>query len=174
MYKFLNLTWKNRKKDENLIKLWKSRLISWRREPSIVRIERPTRLDRARRLGWKPINGIIIVRVRVKKGSRKRKDMPRHVKTTSYYFYRTLDIPLQVIAEQRAQRKYINMEVLGSYYVAEDGKYIWYEVILVDPNNPNVLSREEYAWIINHRKRALRGLTPRMRRTLKEVRRHIK
>ena len=161
-YKYIFETWKKRFKDENLKKLVKERLIKWRREPEIVRIERPTRLDRARKLGWKPINGIVLVRVRVKKGWRKRKDMPRHVKTKSYYYYRSLNISLRAIAEQRAQRKYPNLEVINSYYVGEDGKYKWYEVILADPNNPNVYSREEYSWLLNskNRKRALRGLTP--------------
>lgn len=139
----------------------KSKLIQFRKEPSIIRIERPTRLDKARRLGWKPIPGIIIVRVRVKKGWRKRKDMPRSRRSKAYYWYRSLNISLRAIAEQRAQRKYTNMEVLNSYYVAEDGKYVWYEVILADPYNPNVYSREQYSWLINrkNRKRALRGLS---------------
>ena len=161
-YNYIFETWKKRFKDENLKKLIKERLIKWRREPEIVRIERPTRLDRARKLGWKPINGIILVRVRVKKGWRKRKDMPRHVKTKNYYYYRSLNMSLRAIAEQRVQRKYQNLEVINSYYVGEDGKYKWYEVILADPNNSNIYNREEYSWLLNskNRKRALRGLTP--------------
>lgn len=174
LYRFIFLSWKNKDKKEELIRLWRERLMKWRKEPAVVRIERPTRLDKARKLGWKPINGIILVRVRVRKGWRKRKDFPRSRKPKNYYVYRSLEIPLQVIAEQRAQREYPNLEVLNSYYVGEDGKYKWYEVIMVDPNNPNVLSREEYSWIglKSNRKRALRGLTPRMRRRLREVRLH--
>ena len=161
-YNYIFETWKNRFKDENLKKLIKERLIKWRREPEIIRIERPTRLDKARKLGWKPINGIILVRIRIKKGLRKRKYMPRNVKTKNYYYYRSLNMSLRAIAEQRAQRKYPNLEVINSYYVGEDGKYKWYEVILADTNNPNVYSREEYSWLLNskNRKRALRGLTP--------------
>ncbi|BFI73667.1 50S ribosomal protein L15e [Nanoarchaeota archaeon] len=164
-YSYISEIWKKRFKDERIKKFIRERLIIWRREPEIVRIERPTRLDKARRLGWKPINGIVLVRVRVKKGWRKRKDMPRHVKSVNYQFYRPLNISLQSIAEQRVQRKYSNMEILGSYYVGEDGKYKWFEVILVDPNNPNIYNREEYSWLLlkKHRKRALRGLTPSFR-----------
>jgi len=171
-YFYISKLWKSKWKDEKLIKLWRERLIQWRREPAIVRIDRPTRLDRARKLGWKPIRGIILVRVRVRKGWRKRKEYPRSRRPKAYRFYRSLEIPLQVIAEQRAQRAYPNLEVLNSYYVGEDGEYKWYEVIMVDPNEPSILSREEYAWIAakKHRKRALRGLTPRNRRRLKEVR----
>ena len=161
-YNYIFETWKKRSKDENLKKLIKERLTKWRKEPEIVRIERPTRLDKARKMGWKPINGIILVRIRVKKGLRKRKDMPRHVKTVKYYFYRSLNMSLRAIAEQRVQRKYPNLEVINSYYVGEDGKYKWYEVILADPNNLNIYNREEYSWLLNskNRKRALRGLTP--------------
>jgi len=173
-YFYISKLWKNKWKDEKLTKLWRERLIQWRREPAIVRIDRPTRLDRARKLGWKPIRGIILVRVRVRKGWRKRKGYPRSRRPKTYRFYRPLEIPLQVIAEQRAQRAYPNLEVLNSYYVGEDGEYKWYEVIMVDPNEPSILSREEYAWIAakKHRKRALRGLTPRNRRRLKAVREH--
>ena len=173
-YWYVQQLWKQPK--ENLGMLWKERLIQWRKDPMIKRIERPTRIDRARRLGWKPIQGIILVRVRVRKGSRKREDMPRSRRTKSYYWYRNLEIPLQVIAETRANKKYPNMEVLGSYYVGEDGRYKWYEIILVDPSHPAVKSREEYSWLANkaQRKRVFRGLTPRMRRRLKEVRKHRK
>ena len=42
----------------------------------------------------------------------------------------------QWICEQRAARKFPNLEVLNSYYLAKDGKHIWYEIILVDPQHP--------------------------------------
>ncbi|RIB35675.1 MAG: 50S ribosomal protein L15e [Candidatus Nanoclepta minutus] len=171
-YFYISRLWKKKWKDEALSRLWKERIKEWKEQPSVFRIERPTRLDRARKLGWKPIRGIVLVRVRVKKGWRKRKDFPRSRKTKNYRFYRSLEIPLQVIAEQRAQRKYPNLEVSNSYYVGEDGVYEWYEVIMIDPNEPSILSREEYAWISTkkHRKRALRGLTPRNKRRLEEAR----
>lgn len=37
------------------------------------------------------------------------------------------------IAVSRAQKKYDNMRVLGHHEVASDGKYHWFEVIMVDP-----------------------------------------
>src|SRR3989304_2005917 len=42
--------------------------IGWRREPGVKRLARPTRLDRARRLGYKPKQGILVARVRVRRG----------------------------------------------------------------------------------------------------------
>jgi len=44
------------------------RLLTWRRETTVTRLERPTRLDRARAIGWKAKRGFIIVRVRVRRG----------------------------------------------------------------------------------------------------------
>ncbi|BBL45456.1 50S ribosomal protein L15e [Nanobdella aerobiophila] len=167
IYKYIRKFWRD---DNELTKrIWINRLVEFRRQPEIHRIYRPTRLDKARRLGWKPLNGIVLLRIRVKKGLRKRKDMPRHVKTVNYYYYRPLDISLRSIAEQRAQRKYSNLEVINSYYVAEDGKYKWYEIIMADPNNPNIYNREEYSWLLyrKNRKRALRGLTPSFKKARK-------
>ncbi len=169
-YKYVQQLWKRPK--DNLGELYRQRLIQWRREPSIVKLERPTRIDRARSLGWKPLPGMVVVRVKIRRGSRKREKFAGGRRTKSYYFYRYLDIPLQVIAEQRAARKFPNMEVLGSYWVGEDGQYKWFEVILVDPYNPNIYSRPEYSWLLlkANRKRVFRGLTPRAKkaRRLKE------
>jgi len=46
----------------------KSKAITWRTEHAIQRIERPSRLDRARKLGYKAKQGIILVRARVGRG----------------------------------------------------------------------------------------------------------
>jgi large subunit ribosomal protein L15e len=40
---------------------------------------------------------------------------------------------MRLIAEERAARKFPNLEVLNSYWVWEDGRFKWYEVIMVDP-----------------------------------------
>jgi len=150
-----------RERPEELKELFKQRLIEWRREPSIIRIERPTNLRRARELGYKPIQGLIVVRVRLRKrGSFKTRPdagrKPKKMATVTIY----RKISRQAIAEARANRKYPNLEVLGSYEIADDGKYKWFEVILVDPTHPQIISRPEYAWIVNQRKRVFRGLTP--------------
>ncbi|MEM5881906.1 MAG: 50S ribosomal protein L15e, partial [Candidatus Aenigmatarchaeota archaeon] len=69
LYKSLREYWK--KKDLRK-ELFKERLKQWRKEEAIVRVERPTRLDRARALGYKAKQGFIIVRVRIRKGGRSR------------------------------------------------------------------------------------------------------
>ena len=53
--------------------IWFQRLVEWRNGGAVVRIERPTRLDRARALGYRAKQGIILARVRVLRGGRKRR-----------------------------------------------------------------------------------------------------
>jgi len=46
MYKYVREAWK--KPHEGLNQLLKARMIEWRQEETTVRIDRPTRIDRAR------------------------------------------------------------------------------------------------------------------------------
>jgi large subunit ribosomal protein L15e len=126
----------------------KKRLIEWRKQPTVIRIEKPTKIYKARMLGYKAKQGIIVVRVRVRKGKmeRERPDSgrrPKRMGTTRL----TIKKSLRWIAEEKAQRKFPNLEVLNSYYVAEDGKYKWYEVIMVDPYHPAIKSDKNLSWI---------------------------
>jgi large subunit ribosomal protein L15e len=68
---------------------------------------------------------------------------------------------LQWIAEERAARKYPNMEVLNSYWVGQDGEHKWFEVILVDRSHPAILNDAKINWITRppHKGRVYRGLT---------------
>uniref|UniRef100_A0A7J3ZLE2 Large ribosomal subunit protein eL15 n=1 Tax=Fervidicoccus fontis TaxID=683846 RepID=A0A7J3ZLE2_9CREN len=161
MYRYIAMAWKRPYVGEHG-ELMRQRLIKWRREPSIVRVEEPTRLDRARSLGYKAKQGIIVVRVRVRKGGlrRERPNAGRRPKRMGVYGYAPAK-SIRLIAEERAARKYPNMEVLNSYYVGEDGQHKWYEVILVDPHHPAVKNDPELKWICNksNRGRVFRGLT---------------
>ncbi len=155
------LIWRKRE-EEDLSRLWRDRLIRWRREPAIVRVDRPTRIDRARSLGYRAKQGFIIARVRIRKGGR-RKSRPRSGRKPAGLgiLKLTPGKSIRQIAEERAARKFPNLEVLNSYYVAEDGKYYWYEIILVDPHHPVVRSDPRINWIINpaNKRRVFRGLT---------------
>ena len=53
----------------------------------------------------------------------------------------------QQIAEERAQKKFVNLTVLNSYWVMQDGKYYWYEIIMVDPNHPVIKSDKKLQWL---------------------------
>ena len=161
LYHYLREQWK-RPFDGEHKEIMKERLIQWRRDPAVVRVDKPTRLDRARALGYKAKQGIVVVRVRVRKGglNRPRPNKGRRPKRMGVYGYAPAK-PTRLIAEERAARKYPNLEVLNSYWVGEDGMYEWYEVILVDPHHPAIKSDPELKWITNpvHKGRAFRGLT---------------
>jgi len=165
LYKYLKDTWQNNKKLDSIIK---ERMIKYRREPTIVKIDKPTRLDKARRLGYKAKQGIVVCRVKIIKGARRRPSIARGRKPSKYGLtHISTTKNLRAIAEQRANRKMINMEVLGSYYIADDSKNVWYEVILVDPNHPAIQKDKDLNWIIQQRGRAFRGLTAASKRSNK-------
>jgi large subunit ribosomal protein L15e len=131
----------------------RERVIVWRRQPVIVRINKPTRIDRARRLGYKAKKGFIITRVRVRRGGRRkpRPRMGRRQKRMGVSKY-TPAKSIKLIAEERVARKYPNLEVLGSYWVWEDGRSKWFEIILVDPHSPSIKSDSDTSWISGNQK----------------------
>jgi large subunit ribosomal protein L15e len=149
MYSHLRDAWK-KPKNSYIKDLMKQRVIIWRKQPSSVKIDKPTRLDRARSLGYKAKHGIHIVRTRVRRGGRRklRPILGRRQKRMGVKKY-TPAKSKQLIAEERTARKYPNLEVLNSYWVWQDGRYKWYEVILVDPNHPAIKSDKGLGWIAN-------------------------
>src|SRR3989344_5517798 len=68
MYKYLQQAWQS----EQMKEILKARMISWRAENAIAKIEYPSRLDRAHALGYKAKQGFILARVRIGKGTSKR------------------------------------------------------------------------------------------------------
>lgn len=163
MYSYVSESWRKIVgKEDELKNFLRERLTLWRKQPVIVRVERPTRPDRARRLGYRAKQGFVVVRVRVRKGGL-RKPRPRSGRKPKGLGVakKTPGKNLQWIAEERVARKYPNMEVLNSYYVGEDGRWKWFEVILVDPNHPAIKSDPKINWICSrvHRGRVFRGLT---------------
>lgn len=141
----------------------RDRLVAWRRGESFVRLEHPTRIDRARALGWRAKPGFVVVRARVRRGGL-RKPWPmggRHPKRRGMLKI-TMAKSIQRIAEERTAKRYPNLQVLASYWVGEDGMHKFYEVILVDPHHPVIRSDPKIAWIAEpqHRGRVYRGLTP--------------
>lgn len=156
LYKYVNSAWK--KQDHNFMLMHKKRLAEWRKQDSTVRIEKPTRIDRARSVGYRAKPGVIIVRQRVERGGRKRPSIRSGRRTAHSYQGKILSKNYQRIAEERAHEKYKNCEVLNSYFVGEDGIYRWYEVILLDRTHPAIMSDPIYKNIID-KGRAERGLT---------------
>ena len=73
MYHYISEAW-NTPYDSYVKDLQWERLIQWRKDENFLKIDHPTRLDRARKLGYKAKQGFVVVRARVRKGSlRKRR-----------------------------------------------------------------------------------------------------
>ena len=147
MYRYIADAWKNPEKSY-LKDLNKERRYLWRREENFCRVERPTRLDRARSLGYKAKQGYVIVRGRVRKGTFNKRTIKggRRAKRKGITKI-TVGKSLQRLAEERTQKRYPNLEVLNSYWVGMDGQYEWYEVILVDPHHAVIKADPKINWI---------------------------
>jgi len=162
LYQNIRQLWKKPK--ESMKEETRSRLIQWRREPRFEKIEKPTRLDRARGLGYKAKKGFVIVRGRIGRGGRNRPLYGRKGRKPSKSGITgfTASKSLQWMMEERVQKKYLNLEVLGSYEVGEDGRYKWFEIILVDPMVSEIRKDKNLKWIASgkNRRRVFRGLTP--------------
>ncbi len=160
MYKYLRDAWQSDSIHQ------RERILLWRREPTTVRIDHPTRLERARSLGYKAKQGYLIVRQRVDLGGRMRPDIVAGRKPKNNRQNKMLDMNYQHIAERRAYERYAaNCEVMNSYLVGDDGKQAWYEVILVDKTHPIIQADERVNGLIENRARVMRGLTMAGRRS---------
>jgi len=160
MYDYVREQWK--KPDTSYQSPLKNRLIQWRKEESFTRVERPLRIDRARSLGYKAKQGYIVVRARVRRGGLRKHKIKGGRKPSSKGMKKiTAAKSIQRIAEERTAKRYPNMEVLNSYWVGEDGKYHYYEVILVDSSHPAILNDPKINWISDpaNKRRVLRGKT---------------
>jgi len=148
--------------DGKLAELQWQRKQDWREQGAIERVDRPTRLDKARELGYKAKQGVVVVRVSVRKGTARKqrhKAGRRSKRQGVNRIGRRKNI--QRIAEERASRKHPNLRVLNSYWVGEDGSQKWHEIIMLDPNHPAIQNDDDLGWICDdsHTNRAFRGLT---------------
>ena len=161
-YKYLEQLWKKKQSDV-LRFLLRMRAWEYRQGAKVKTVSRPTRPDKARRLGYKAKEGYVIVRVAVRRGGRKRPNgkgivygKPKHqgivVKANRN---------LRAYAEGRAGKYATNLRVLNSYWIAEDASHKYFEVIMVDPQHTKIRNDPRINWIVNpvHKHRELRGLT---------------
>lgn len=160
-YKYMAEEWA--KPDDSFVaELMRQRLVQWRRQPTVTRIEHPTRLDRARKLGYKAKQGFVVVRTRVRRGGL-RKIRPRSGRRPKRMGVAKFkpSKSIRLIAEERTAKKFPNLEVLNSYWVGQDGRSKWFEVILVDPNSPVIQSDKDINWITErqHTSRVFRSMT---------------
>lgn len=135
-------TWQN---------LWKTRspllrdkAVLWRKQNAITRIDKPSRIFKARRLGYKAKQGIVVIRMRVGTGGMRRKRpkggrRQKHLGVTRI----KADVSMKEVAERRVLERYPNMKLLGSYFLYKDGLHYWFEVILADPSHPRISKDKE-------------------------------
>jgi len=122
----------------------RNRAVQWRKQNAITRIDKPSRIQRARRLGYKAKQGIIVIRMRVGTGGM-RKQRPRGGRRPKHLGVTRIkaDVSMKEVAENRVLERYPNMKLLGSYFLYKDGMHYWFEVILADPSHPRVSKDKE-------------------------------
>jgi large subunit ribosomal protein L15e len=137
MYSAINKTWLSLVKSGSQV--YKQRAISWRRGRTIERMEHPLRLDRARAVGYKAKQGFFVVRIKLSRGGM-RQTRPTSGRRPKHMGVLKIKgaFSSQDTAERRVGEKYPNAKVFGSYPVYQDGKYIWYEVVMADTNHPSL------------------------------------
>src|SRR3990167_2729634 len=124
MYHYIKESWKSPD-----VKTLRERMIVWRAGESIVKVDKPLRLDRARALGYKAKVGFVVVRVRVNRGGKQRSRHKHGRKSRKQHVRKILKMNYQWISEIRATNHHPNLEVLNSYLIGKDGKHAFYEVI---------------------------------------------
>jgi len=169
VYKYQQELW--RKKQSDVMRfLLRVRCWQYRQLAAVHRASRPTRPDKARRLGYKAKQGWVIYRVRIRRGGRKKPvpkgqvyGKPKSVGINQLKNQRSL----QAVAEERVGRKCRSLRVLNSYWVGQDSTYKFFEVICADPNHKAIRRDPDSQWIVNpvHKHREMRGLTSANRKS---------
>ena len=140
-------------------KPYADRLLQWRAESPIMKVERPTNIARARELGYKAKEGVIIVRSKVKGGTKKRQKVGGGRKPSKSGKFFSRKKSMKSIAEDRAARKFVNYEVLNSYFVGKSGSDSFFEVIMLQKDSPSIINDAYYRNIAENKGRSYRGLT---------------
>uniref|UniRef100_A0A6G1SNQ6 Ribosomal protein L15 n=1 Tax=Aceria tosichella TaxID=561515 RepID=A0A6G1SNQ6_9ACAR len=163
-YKYMQEFWRNKQSDVMRFLL---RIRCWQyRQLSVVhRVTRPSRPEKARRLGYKAKQGFVVYRIRIRRGCRK-KQAPKGATYGKTKNHGVNELKpkrnLQAIAEERVGRRVAkSLRVLNSYWVAQDSTFKFYEVICIDPFHKAIRRDPKINWICNptHKHRELRGLT---------------
>ena len=138
-------------RDKVWLKMWKDnstelreKAVIWRKQNAVTRVDKPSRITRARRLGYKAKQGIAVVRMRVGVGGMRRQRprggrRPKHLGVTRI----KAAVSMKQVAERRVLERYPNMKLLGSYFLYKDGMHYWFEIILADPSHPSIAKDKE-------------------------------
>merc|ERR1712048_608009 len=168
-YKYLQELWR-KKKSDTMRFVMRVRCWEYRQLATIHKASKPSRLDKARAVGFKQKQGYAVYRVRIRRGGRKRAvgkgivyGKPVHQgirklkKTRSH----------RSVAEEKVGRHCSNMRVLNSYWVGQDAAYKFYEVVLVDPAHTAIKKDPRINWIVSekHNNASLEDSPPLARST---------
>ena len=163
--KYVRETWKKPKEGMPMLHR-RDRMASWRKDPVFQRIQKPTRIDAARRLGYKAKQGVVLVRTRVRRGGlRKGKIHMKRQPSKAGISKITMAKNTQRSAEERVARHFPNLEVLNSYWVGQDGKHKYFEVIMIDTHHPAIINDKQLGVFCSangnkaHKGRVYRGKT---------------
>ena len=141
-----------------------NRAWEYRQGKKVQKLTKPSRTDKAHKLGYKAKQGYCVYRCAVRRGGRKRPNhggmvhgKPVNAGINHLKFARNL----RSVAEEKCGRAAGNLRVLNSYWVNQDATYKYYEVICVDPNHPSIRNDPRINWIVAavHKHRERRGLT---------------
>lgn len=157
-YKQIQKTFINEYKERSPV--YKQRIRSWKKQPTVVRAERPTNLARARTLGYRAKPGYLIARVTIDKGMRKRPQPSGGRKPSKSGRFFSPNKSHRQMAEEKAARRYRNCEVLNSYWVGEDGQTTFFEIILLERDKAGISELAR-----SRRGRVFRGLTSAARKS---------
>ena len=162
-YKYLEEIWK--KKQSDLMRfVLRMRTWEYRQLPAIHRCTRPSRPEKARKLGYKAKQGFVIYRIKIRRGGRK-KPVAKGIINGKPKTQGVVGVKgtksLKVIAEQRVGKRIPSLRVLNSYWVGQDATYKFFEVILVDTAHKAIRRDPKINWICKppHKRREQRGLT---------------
>lgn len=168
-YKYMQELYR-KKQSDTMRFLLRIRCWQYRQLSNLHRAPRPSRPDKARRLGYKAKQGFVIYRVRIRRGGRK-KPVPKgqvYGKPANCGINQLKNQrSLQAIAEERVGRKCKALRVVNSYWVAQDSTYKFFEVICIDPFHKAIRRDPNLQWICKPtaKHREMRGLTSANRKS---------
>merc|ERR1712142_1209171 len=154
-----------RKKQSDVLRfLLRIRAWQYRHLNKIHRAPRPTRPEKARRLGYKAKQGYVIYRIRIRRGGRKRpvaKGCTYGKPVTHGVNHLKSKRNHQAMAEAKCGRALSSLALLNSYWIAQDATYKYYECIMVDRHHKAIRRDPSINWIVSfkHKHRECRGLT---------------
>lgn len=155
----------HRKKQSDVMKyMTRVTLVEARQNEVVFRKDKPSFLERARKLGYKAKNGYSVWGVRIRKGDaiRNYSNGNTRGKCVNAGIHQIKPkLNKQAEAEQIIGKQLGGLRVLNSYKVGQDLRYHHFEVIMVDASLESIRNDHKINWICNsvHKHREMRGLT---------------